>query len=242
MENEKKRIKLALIPLFFSSFFLIFGTYAWFTYFSDIDSTMTGHVVGWNIDFDGDTNIESEYSVIINDVYPGMKDYKNEVKITNSGEATAQIESIIKSIRIFDVTYNVGDEVDDNTLTSEDLYNLLVNNYPFNIGLNIDHNIISSNETSTFTFTVTWPFESYKLVTGEFDPTTTYYVLNDDTYVKTNVSSSNFDELKSSLYILNDKEDTKWGEYANNFRLENPDTPCIELKILLNASQYISEE
>ena len=69
MENEKKRIKLALIPLFFSSFFLIFGTYAWFTYFSDIDSTMTGHVVGWNIDFDGDTNIESEYSVIINDVY-----------------------------------------------------------------------------------------------------------------------------------------------------------------------------
>ena len=50
--------KLTIIPLIFSVIFLITGTYAWFTYFSDVDVKLTGHVVSWKINFDDDASDE----------------------------------------------------------------------------------------------------------------------------------------------------------------------------------------
>lgn len=236
-----KKLIISFIPLIFSTIFLLLGTYAWFTYFSDVDSTMTGHVIGWNIDFDGETKIEDEFDIVINQVYPGMKEYLSELTIKNSGEATAIIESHIKKIRIFDEELKVGDIKDDKVLTSEDLQNYLTSNYPFIFNVSVDKSMIASGESSKFSFTLNWDYETY-VTPKNYIENIEYFIKNNDHYEKVIINQENFDENKSNLFILNDEEDTLWGEKAYRFINENDGIPCIELSIEINASQFLDED
>lgn len=236
--KKNKKIKLPIMPFIFSSFFLIFGTYAWFTYFSDVDSTMSGHVIGWNIDFDGKTNIENKYSIVIDEIKPGMDDYINEFKITNHGEIGANITCSITSAKIFETTYSVGENYNGEILTSEKILELLKEKYPFKIDFNIDKNIIYNEETSIFKFSLTWPFETYKKSTS-YSSEKEYYIQEDDEYKRVNITAENYEEYKDNLYELNDEEDTFWGSKAYDFKNENKESPCIKLEVMINANQYL---
>lgn len=241
-KNKKiNEIKLPLIPVLLSTVMLIYGTYAWFTYFSDVDSTMTGHVIGWNIDFDGSTNIENEYEIIINNIYPGMDDYVNEFNITNSGEASAKITSDIKSISIFDDMYKIGDELDGEILNNKNFFELLNKKYSFKFSTGISKDIIHTNEKSVFSFSLVWPYETYiKLPDGSlFDKEKEYFMLNEENFTKIELNSTTFEENKDNIYILNDENDTLWGSKAYDFKQLNPDIPAIKLEIIINATQYI---
>lgn len=251
MNNEEMNIKektssnlhrrLGIIPLIFASIFLIMGTYAWFTYFSDVNSTMTGHVVGWNIDFNGEGEVEDYYTIIVDKIFPGMEDFSSDLVITNSGEAAAIITYSISEIKILGTSYKEGDVLDGKTLTSDDLLNMLTDAYPFKFAFNVDKPIINTGEKSTFTAGLTWPFETHLKVTDTdtYSDNVEYYTLVDGSYILTSVSAATFDALKDTLYYTNDIEDTKWGEAAFNFINTNPDAPCIELIIKVNASQYV---
>lgn len=220
---------------------LVYGTYAWFTYFSDVDSTMTGHVIGWNIDFDGKTNIENEYEIIINDIFPGMENYLNEYKITNSGEASALITSDIKKISIFDDEYIVGEEYDGIVLTNSNILDVLNDKYTFTFGIDISKDVIKTNESSIFQFSLVWPFETYIPLeeSEEYNEDEDYYILNGEEYEKTSINETNYNSKKDSLYKLNDEKDTLWGNKAYEFKEENPDTPCVRIEMMINATQYI---
>ena len=107
--------KLTIIPLIFSIVFLVTGTYAWFTYFSDVDVNLTGHVVSWKINFDEDANT-TETNMVFNKIYPGMDDdtdaatkYNKFLSIENLGETSAKVTYYIKNIEILGETYNLGD-------------------------------------------------------------------------------------------------------------------------------------
>ena len=235
-KKKNNKIKIPIIPFIFSSFLLIFGTYAWFTYFSDVDSTMTGHVIGWNIDFDGKTNIENKYSIVIDNIYPGMKDYVNEFKITNHGEIGASITSSIVSVQIFDEVYKVGDLYQGENLTSEKIYEILKTKYPFKMDFQIDNPIIYNEQTSIFKFSLLWPFETY-IKTTNFEKDKEYYILDNDTYKKVILTEEEFN-LQENIYELNDEEDTFWGTKSYEYKNKNPDDPCIKLEIMINANQY----
>lgn len=239
--KKNKGIKLALISVLLSSVMLIYGTYAWFTYFSNVDSTMTGHVIDWNVDFNGSTNIENEYEIIINNIYPGMEDYKNEFNITNSGESSAKLSLNVKSITIFDETYRVGDELEGVALTNDNFFEELNKKYSFKFDSHVSKGIIHTDEVSVFSFALEWPFETYIKLSDEsvYDGDQEYFKVDGENYVETKVSSENYDSLKNELYVLNDAKDTYWGSKAYEFKNAHPDTPSIRLEILVNAVQYI---
>lgn len=244
MKQKIKKIrdvKLPIIPVILSTVMLIYGTYAWFTYFSDVDSTMTGHVIGWNIDFDGKTNIENEYEIVINSVFPGMEDYVSDFKINNTGEATAMITREIVSVKIFDEEYKVGEEYEGEILTSDSLLELINEKYTFDFDMSISKKIIKTNETSIFNFTLTWPFETFIQVENDasFSESTEYYEMDGEEYKRIYVNESEYDVNKSHLYVLNDVKDTYWGAKAYEFKEQNPDEPCIKIEVIINASQYI---
>lgn len=240
---KDKHLRIMIIPIIFASVFLVFGTYAWFTYFSDVNSTMTGHVIGWNIDFSSETEIEDEYNISVDKIYPGMEDYKSELVITNSGESTAFINYKIIEATILGTTYKVGDVIDDIEVTSDTLYEMLTTNYPFKFNFEITNNIVSNGENSSFKVDLVWDFETFVKVSESdtYDAFIDYYRLVDGEYVEVNVNSDNYSELVTELYMVNDIEDTYWGEKASKFMSENEDVSCIDLKIEINAMQYLDE-
>lgn len=240
MKKKKNRdAKLPIIPFVFSSFFLIFGTYAWFTYFSDVDSTMTGHVIGWNIDFDGKTNIENKYSIVIDDIYPGMKDYLNEFKITNHGEIGANISISIIRAKILGEEYKVGEIYEEEILTSETLMNIIKEKYPFKMSFEIDKDLIYHDETSIFNFSLSWPFETYIKNDSEYTSDMDYYILENNEYQKISITEEEYDLKKDDLYILNDQEDTYWGIKSHEYKNRYPEEASISIEIIINANQHV---
>ena len=117
---------------------------------------------------------------------------------------------------------------------------MLTTKFPFKFNFSISKELVKSGENSSFSVELVWPFETYKSV-GEidYDPSSEYYILKDDKYIREYVTKEEFDSIKESLYILNDDEDTYWGEKSTTYKSENPDKSCIELKIEINASQFI---
>lgn len=237
---KDKNLRVLILPVVFSLIFLVFGTYAWFTYFSDVNGTMTGHVIGWNIDFSGDSEIEDEYNVTIDEIYPGMEDFESELVISNSGEAAAMLSFNILEVTILGEHYLVGEERDGELITSDFLYNMLTTKYPFKFDFKISDEIVRSGENAAFSVELVWPFETYKKVTDEtFDSSVEYYILENDKYIRQYLNEESYSLNKSNLYILNDDEDTYWGELSTSYKVNNPDKSCIELKIEISASQFI---
>lgn len=238
-EYKRKRLILSFIPLLFTIALFIVGTYAWFTFYSDLDTNFTGHVVGWNIDFT-ESEMENEYLVNIEKIYPGMDDFNTNLAIKNSGEMDAIITYQIKSITVLGENYKIGDTVDGVELTASNMLEFLTNKYPFTFDFGNEDNILKVGETYDFKVSLVWPFETFIKASEEYDSNTEYYTLDNDSYVKSSVNSTNYEELKNSLYVTNDEEDTKWGEAAYKFSNENEGNNCIELELVIIASQYIS--
>ena len=128
--------KLTIIPLIFSLIFLVTGTYAWFTYFSDVDVNLTGHVVSWKINFDNESNV-TETTFEFNKIYPGMDDEETTetlnkfLSIENQGETRAKVTYYVKSIEILGETYNLGEYLE--TPVTATTFNTLIGDlYTYN--------------------------------------------------------------------------------------------------------------
>ncbi len=158
--------KLTIIPLIFSVIFLITGTYAWFTYFSDVDVNLTGHVVSWKINFDNDSNV-TETVFEFNKIYPGMDEEEEAttlnkfLSIDNQGETKAKVTYYIKSLEILGETYNLGSYMQIPVTSTT--YNTLVGDL-------YTHNSV----TDTYTAVPS---------TATYNASTDYYILLDQTNV-----------------------------------------------------------
>ncbi len=156
--------KLTIIPLIFSVIFLITGTYAWFTYFSDVDVNLTGHVVSWKINFDDDAST-TETTMEFNKIYPGMDDEETAttlnkfLSIENQGETSAQVTYYIKSIEILGETYNLGDYM-ETPVTASTFTGLIGDLYTYD-SVNDEYTAVQSSDT--------------------YDSTATYYSMLDAT-------------------------------------------------------------
>ena len=154
MKNKKRMLKLNI--LLSVSVLLIFNTFAWFIYTTTVSNTITTKVKAWRIDFaNGEDELIEYISFDIDNLYPGMNPYHNEISIANYGETSATISFQIVDVRILDEVY------DSQTYTHEQLLAILENNFPFSFEFFISSHVLNAeNGSSYFTLDVNWPFES----------------------------------------------------------------------------------
>ena len=123
---KKNKIKTLLL-LFLA---LAANTYAWFIYNRVVSANLEAHVKSWQVTIDGAVNENITFE--IDDLYPGMPEYSDEVTLTNDGEMDANVTFTINSIRIMDETYTVG--VNGETVSSLETK---LASYPFSITMEL---------------------------------------------------------------------------------------------------------
>ena len=154
-KNVFKIIKRLRYFLIFGIILLSINAYAWFVYITKVDTSITARVRSWNVMFQAhDTNIVSEVIFSVGDIYPGMTDFSDFATIINNGETIGNLSFTIKEVQIFENVYS------ENDYTTEELVDLLANNYPFKIDVGLTNNTISPGHTEYFNVDITWPYES----------------------------------------------------------------------------------
>jgi len=136
---------------------MVFNTYAWFIYATQVATSITAHVSSWNIEFvTGNEEIVTNIEIDLDRIYPGMEDYEKIVEVHNKGETKAKLSYEMLSFEILGEKFEVGEN-----LTSEELENKIEQEYPFKINIEIDdYDITEEKGKGTFKITVSWPYES----------------------------------------------------------------------------------
>ena len=149
----KKRLRRR--TLFFLILTLMANTFAWFIYSNKVSNNITTGVKSWKINFKQDgVDIVNNVEFKIDSIYPGMSDYTNSLSITNIGETAANISYEVEEIKILDEFYN------SDMYSPTDLINRLKDNYPFKMNFSINNQEVGTGQTSEFTFSLVWPYES----------------------------------------------------------------------------------
>jgi len=161
---KKKEIKivlntlrktLGLKTLIILIVLLSFNTYAWFVFSNHVNTEMGAKVRAWNITFSqNDDDVSQSLTFDVNDIYPGMTAFHDEVNITNNGDTNAIVSFEMVSVRILDTTYVV-----DANNTGDDIVDMLENDFPFKVLLGVNNPTLVPFSTSTFSVDVIWNFE-----------------------------------------------------------------------------------
>ena len=86
-ENKKKKKILKILKKIKLRHFLILfillvaNSYAWLVYVNTVNNSVDVHVASWKIDFkNGDDEVVDYVNVVVNNVYPGMPNFSNQLK------------------------------------------------------------------------------------------------------------------------------------------------------------------
>lgn len=136
---------------------IIFNTYAWFVYATRVATDISVHIASWNVEFaTGEDETTTNILVQVDRAYPGMENYLKEITVKNKGEMKAKLDYKIKSLKVMDDKYVVG----ENT-TDEELKNKIETEYPFKINITKDDSELSQGiGDGKFSISVEWPYES----------------------------------------------------------------------------------
>ena len=134
---------------------LIGNAFAWFIYSNKVATSMNVGVKSWKITFEQNgNNVFNNVVFNVDNIYPGMTDYSDRIEIRNSGEMAASVTYEVTSVRVFTDTFT------NNDYTSDQLENILLNNYPFKIVFTVDNPTIGTTDTTNFRMSVIWPYEA----------------------------------------------------------------------------------
>lgn len=155
MFEKLKKVKLRHLVLLI--ILLSFNSYAWFIYSTKVSTGMNAHVTSWNITFQvGDEMVESNLSIDLDRIYPGMETYEKEIIVQNKGEAKASLSYEIEKVTILGNQYQVGE-----SFTAEELEAMIEEQYPFKINITTnEENLEKDGGYGSFHVKVEWPFES----------------------------------------------------------------------------------
>ena len=170
MTNKKKK-KLIIKPsrLIILIVLVAANTFAWFIYATKVDTGVDVHVKAWNVVFEaGDNQITNQVSIDVDSVYPGMDDYEYTISAYNNSEVSANFTYQILQARVLDDVYitqeqrtALGQQIQQDDLTSAQLESKLANDYPFSITISLSDSVISlGNGQEDFVLEVEWPYES----------------------------------------------------------------------------------
>ena len=152
----KKRVKLR--TLLFLALALAVNSFAWFIYANKVDSGIGAKVKAWNVLFEvGEGEAVQNINFDVDQIYPGMKKFSQDVTVTNRGETSATLSYEIVSIDI------LGDYIEaseNGSVTPEVLLQSLRTDYPFKIIPSFSNYTLPPGETETFNVTLYWLYEN----------------------------------------------------------------------------------
>ncbi len=167
MKKILKKVKIRhLIMLIF---LLMFNSFAWFIYATQVSNGVNAHVRSWKIMFkSGEQEISNYISIDIDDIKPGMETFVKEIKVYNMSEVSSTLSYEILSARILsDEVISAEGKLDKNLtlngdeITSKELTDELKTKYPFKIDISITSTLINPEVgESTYRIEVSWPYES----------------------------------------------------------------------------------
>ena len=168
-KTKKNKKKLLILRLVFVFFLVVSNTFAWFIYITRVDNSVNVHVKSWDVTFQsGDQEISNNVDVDIENLYPGMQDFRYEIMAYNKSEVSATLNYTILEARIFEDEYVTvegrelrGEDPVETDLTSEELETQFRTDYPFNLRITLSNQTIAGESgNELFTLLVVWPYES----------------------------------------------------------------------------------
>ena len=228
ISSKKKNIvknEIKIRTVLFLLVTLIANTYAWFIFNTTVSSKLDVHIKSWQFELEAGENTE-DFVFRVEEIYPGMPEAVSSIEANNKGETDAKLTCTVTYIQILDDIYYVlpdkpEDQVAGRTyLTSPQLIDKLLNDYPFTIEIYIDGELYdgteeviipASSDKINIEYKLNWPYETG---TG--------------------------DEIEA-----NDAIDTEWGERAYDFYHDPANAGnnyCIEVALTIKAQQVYSEE
>lgn len=170
LKHFKKYLKkIKPIHILLIIFLLVFNTYAWFIYATEVSTGLSVHVRSWKILFKNDDKPIVDYlNIDVDNIYPGMDDYVNELEAYNLSESKAIVSYEILSARILDTEYKSIEgfkyenlEVPDGTMSSEELAQKLRTDFPFKLQIDIENQELDAEVGVTkYIIKLYWPYES----------------------------------------------------------------------------------
>lgn len=160
-KKYKLYIKLNLMSVFFIVVSFISATLAWFAYSGLSNLSTDIDVKAWYIELEKNgLKVSNDIVISLNEIYPGMETVHEVINIKNKGDSNASVKYSIVSARV------LGDSkdefvVNDTTITSKYVEDLLSHNYPFKININLlDDHINSKDGSTVFEVSISWPLDS----------------------------------------------------------------------------------
>ena len=93
IKRKKRKRRIRVRTLFFLFLTLASNSFAWFIYSTKVSNSITAKVRSWHVNFNvgGGETTEEYIEVNIDDIYPGMQPFYQELKASNDGESDAKI-------------------------------------------------------------------------------------------------------------------------------------------------------
>ncbi len=201
MKNKyKKYLRINIMPVIFIVVSLISVTFAWFAYTGLSNVNTEIGVKSWHIELDKNgKKVSNDIVISLDNIYPGMETVHELINIKNLGDSDATLKYSIISARLLDKEEN-NFLIDDNTITSEYVEDLLSHNYPFHINMNLSKNyILAKNDQSSFEVSISWPLDSGNNNSDSIWGSDAYNFKKHENEQKT--ADSNY-EIRSSLQIV----------------------------------------
>lgn len=206
--KKKKKIRIKLSRIIFLIVLVAANTFAWFIYATKVDSNISVHVRAWNVVFQaGDNEVVNTININVGDIYPGMSDYSYEIEAYNYSEVSAELHYSILEARILNNRYvtaegraEYSEQVESTDLTSQELEEQLLEDYPFTISFTTSSDTLSmGNGYETCTLSIVWPYENNQ------DELDTYWGVQANNYKESYPSNSSI-AIKIKIIITQSSE------------------------------------
>lgn len=144
------------------------NTFAWFIFSNQVNTSIDVHVRAWKVVFtDADKPISDYVNINVDELYPGTT-FQKVLDAYNESDVNAKITYKILSANILGDIYITKEGRNDNNetvldtdLTSEELSQKLLNDYPFIISFEVSQESMEKEVgEANFTVNVNWEFES----------------------------------------------------------------------------------
>lgn len=233
--DKKQRKKTIIRSLLLIIFLLGVNTFAWFTYISRADVSVSGSIISWDVNFTDENGAIQKVEIEVTDMKPGMIPFEKTINIINHSDVSAKVDFEITEATL------LGKDILDGK-TTEELVNSLRAEYPFVVNFITTTDELGIDEETTFQITVEWEYENshYYKVTDfyTFDPGIDYYMISGGRYrIDSTVTSENFQsKIQDGLYLKKDDADSFYGHACGNYEKETG-KPCLEMLMELKVTQ-----
>ena len=240
-----RRRKIRLSFIFILLLVFIVNTYAWMSQEKDVKAGgLTANVTSWAVEFIiTEENLKTEeYTYEIEEFHPGIDPIEKRIEVYNIGEASSDLQYTIKEIYLY------GEQILKVGATEDEMI-------PETIGTEVENadgtyttNVFGKNTATIFNAAntnYTLPDEDGVEQTFSLRYPTPFTITY--TYDKKHIygsdgvtSSKAWMTLNLAWYNdeANNEEDTKIGELAYQYKLNNPDEPALKLVVEVKAERH----